>query len=164
MTTTVLLLSCPDRPGLVHAAASFVLEHGGNVVAAEQHVDLDDGTFFQRIEFDTGDLGRDVEAAFAPVAARMGMDMTVRYREDRARVAVLASREPHCLSDLLMRWRAGELPAEIVAVVSNHPDHADLAAFCGVPYHHLAFLSGRHLTKGTSGFTQPLTYHNTQLW
>ena len=137
MATAVLLLSAPDRPGLVHAAASFVLEHGGNVVAAEQHVDVDSGVFFQRIEFETGTLGRDVEAAFAPVAGEFGFDADVRYRDDRLKLTLMASREAHVLSDQLMRFRAGELPADVVAVVSNHPDHADLAAFCGVPYHHL---------------------------
>jgi formyltetrahydrofolate deformylase len=135
--TAVLLLSAPDRPGLVHAAAAFVLDHGGNVVAAEQHVDPDSGRFFQRIAFETGDLGRDVEAAFAPVAAELGMTTTVRYTEDRLKVTLMASREPHVLSDQLMRARRGETPADVVAVVSNHPDHAELAAFCGVPYHHL---------------------------
>ncbi|MBH0619647.1 formyltetrahydrofolate deformylase, partial [Salmonella enterica] len=109
----------------------------GNVVAAEQHIDADSGLFFQRIEFDTGGLGRKVAAAFAPVAARFGFTADVRYRDDRLKLALMASREPHVLSDQLMRFRAGELPADVVAVVSNHPDHADLAAFCGVPYHHL---------------------------
>jgi formyltetrahydrofolate deformylase len=137
VSTAVLLLSAPDRPGLVHAAASFVLAHRGNVVDAEQHVDTDSGVFFQRIEFETGELGRDVETAFAPVAAEFGFAVDVRYREDRLKLALMASREPHVLSDQLMRFRAGELPADVVAVISNHPDHADLAAFCGVPYHHL---------------------------
>jgi formyltetrahydrofolate deformylase len=137
VSTAVLLLSAPDRPGLVHAAASFVLEHGGNVVAAEQHVDTDSGLFFQRIEFETGALGRGVAEAFAPVAEEFGFSADVRYRDDRLKLTLMASREPHVLSDQLMRYRAGELPADVVAVVSNHPDHADLAAFCGVPYHHL---------------------------
>lgn len=65
------------------------------------------------------------------------MDVRVRFSDERPRVAVLVSREPHCLADLLGRWRGGELPAEIVAVISNHPDHAALAEFSRVPYHHL---------------------------
>ncbi len=65
------------------------------------------------------------------------MDVRVRLSGDRPRVAVLASRQPHCLADLLGRWRAGELPAEIVAVISNHVDHAALAEFSQVPFHHL---------------------------
>ena len=96
--------------------------------------------FFQRVEFDLAEtsLARDeIAAAFAPVAERFGMDATVRFSDDRPRIAVLASREPHCLADLLGRWRSGELPAEIVAVISNHAEHAALAEFSRVPFHHL---------------------------
>jgi formyltetrahydrofolate deformylase len=140
LTTAVLLIACPDKPGLVHGVAQFVLDVGGNIVHAEQHVDREAGVFFQRVEFDL-DGARigpsEVAAEFAPVAARFGMDVAVRFSDERPRIALLASREPHCLSDLLARWRSGELHAEVVAVISNHPDHADLADFSGVPYHHL---------------------------
>jgi formyltetrahydrofolate deformylase len=138
--TAVLLISCPDRPGLVHAVAEFVLAANGNVLHAEQHVDREAGIFFQRVEFelDEATLGRDqVATAFAPVAKRFGMHADVHFSDERPRIAVLASREAHCLGDLLGRWRAGELPAEIVAVISNHADHAALAGFSGVPFHHL---------------------------
>ena len=120
--------------------AQFVLDAGGNILHAEQHTDHEAGVFFQRIEFDLDEQrlpAAQVATAFAPVAARFGMDARVRFSADRPPVVVLASRQPHCLADLLARWRSGELPAEIVAVVSNHPDHAPLAAFHGVPYHHL---------------------------
>ena len=140
MSTAVLLISCADQPGLVHAVAEFVLQVRGNVVHAEQHIDREAGVFFQRVEFDlTGaTISRDeVAAAFAPVAERFGMDVQVRFADERPRIALLASRQPHCLTDLLARWRAGELAAEVVAVVSNHPDHARLAEFSGVPFHHL---------------------------
>ncbi len=140
MNSAVLLISCPDQRGLVHAVAEFVLNQGGNVVHAEQHVDREEGVFFQRVEFEREGvtLDRDeVAAAFAPVAQRFGMDVRVRLSDERPRVAVLASRQPHCLADLLARWRAGELPAEIAAVISNHPDHEALARFSRVPYHHL---------------------------
>lgn len=140
MTSAVLLLSCPDQRGLVHAVAQFVLEHGGNVINAEQHVDHEAGVFFQRVEFDLdgGDLAPDdVASAFAPIAQRFGMTVSVRLSDDRPRLAILASREPHCLADLLARHTAGELPGDIVAVLSNHPDHQALAAFHAVPYHYL---------------------------
>jgi formyltetrahydrofolate deformylase len=138
--TAVLLISCPDRPGLVHAVAEFVLAANGNVLHAEQHVDREAGVFFQRVEFelDEATLGRNqVATAFAPVANRFGMHADVHFSDERPRIAVLASRQPHCLGDLLARWRAGELAAEIVAVISNHADHAALAGFSGVPFHHL---------------------------
>jgi formyltetrahydrofolate deformylase len=140
VTNAVLLISCPDRPGLVHAVAQFVLDAGGNIIHAEQHTDHEAGVFFQRVEFDLTDarIGRDeVAAAFAPVAERFGMHVQVRFTDERPRVALLASREAHCLTDLLARWRSGELPAEVAAVVSNHPDHERLAEFSGVPFHYL---------------------------
>jgi formyltetrahydrofolate deformylase len=140
VATAVLLISCRDQPGLVHAVAEFVLAVRGNIVHAEQHIDRETGVFFQRVEFDIAGaaVGRDdVAAEFAPVAERFGMDVEVRFSDERPRIALLASKEAHCLGDLLGRWRAGELAADVVAVVSNHPDHAGLAEFSGVPYHHL---------------------------
>jgi len=123
----------------VHAVASFVLSVGGNILHAEQHIDRTAGIFFQRVEFDLDREWREDELrqAFAPVADRFGMSARVHLAGDRMRVAVLASKQPHCLADLLARWRAGELPADIVAVISNHPDHEPLARFSGVPFHHL---------------------------
>jgi formyltetrahydrofolate deformylase len=137
--TAILLISCPDQPGLVHAVAEFVLRVGGNVVHAEQHVDREAGVFFQRVEFDLGStLRRDeIAPAFAPIARRFEMRVELRFSDERPRVAILASREPHCLADLLGRWRSGELPADVVAVLSNHPDHAALAEFSRVPFHYL---------------------------
>ena len=120
--------------------ATFVLDVGGNILHAEQHTDREAGVFFQRVEFDVdeGRVGRDdLAAAFAPVAERFEMDAVVRFSDERPRVAILASKQPHCLADLLARWRAGELAAEIAVVISNHPDHAALAEFSGVPYRHL---------------------------
>ena len=138
MATAVLLISCPDRPGLVHAVADFVLSRGGNIVHAEQHVDLESRVFFQRVEFAADRIdAAELRTAFAATARRFGMSAAVRTSDERPRVAVLVSRQPHCLADLLGRWRSGELAAELVAVVSNHPDHAGLADYYGLPYHHL---------------------------
>jgi formyltetrahydrofolate deformylase len=139
-TTAVLLITAPDRPGLVAAVADFVARNGGNIVHADQHTDAEAGIFFQRVEFslDGFALARDeIAPAFAAVAGERAMRFEVRFSDDVARVALLASRDPHCLVDLLARWRAGELSADIRLVISNHPDHADTAAFYGVPYHHL---------------------------
>jgi formyltetrahydrofolate deformylase len=138
--TAVLLLTCPDRTGVVAAVADFVWRHGGNIVHAEQHTDSVDGVFFQRVEFELDGFahGRDgLEEAFAPVAERFDMQVTVRFSDDRPRLAILASRAPHCLVDLLARWKAGEIPAEVALVASNHDDHAGVAAFYGVDHHHL---------------------------
>jgi formyltetrahydrofolate deformylase len=117
-----------------------VLNNGGNILHAEQHIDPEAGVFFQRVEFDlsAGSLDRvQVAAAFEPVATRFGMDVSVRSSDERPRIALFASRQAHCLADLLGRWRSGELAAEVVAVISNHNEHASLAEFSGVPFHHL---------------------------
>lgn len=138
--TAVLLLTCPDQPGVVATVADFVWRNGGNILDAEQHTDDTDGMFFQRVEFDLDGFAFDrteLPVALAAVAEPFDMEATIRYSADRPRLAVLASRAGHCLVDLLSRWSAGELPAEIALVVSNHPDHADLAAFHGVEHAHL---------------------------
>jgi formyltetrahydrofolate deformylase len=138
--TAVLLVSCPDRPGIVAAVAGFVAAHGGNVIDLQQHTDHTDGAFFQRVHFEIGsfDLPADgVAEAFAPVADSFDMRWSLRYDDDRPRVALLASREPHCLHDLLNRQRTGELDVDIPLVISNHPDHAHVAQWYGVEHHHL---------------------------
>ena len=138
--TGVLLLSCPDQRGVVAAVADFIASHQGNIVHAEQHTDDVEKVFFQRVEFeiDGFDLPRDhILDAFAPVARRFGMQVDLRFTDVRPRVAIMASKQSHCLFDLLTRWRSGELPAEVVAVIDNHPDHADLVQHMGVPYVHL---------------------------
>ena len=138
--TATLLLSCPDRPGLVAAVADFVFRRGGNIVHADQHTDAEEGIFFQRVEFglDGFVLARGgLAPAFAELADRYEMGVQLRFSDDVPRVALMVSREPHCMYDLLARWRSGELPADIPLVISNHPDHADAADHFGVAYHHL---------------------------
>jgi len=141
-STAVLLLSCPDRRGIVAAVANFIAEHDGNILHADQHGDVDaEGrpVFFQRVEFELDGFGlaRDeIGSAFAPIATRFGMSAEVRFSDDRIRTAIMASRQPHCLADLLVRWSSGELDCDVRVVVSNHPDHASLCAGLGVPYVH----------------------------
>ncbi len=141
--TGVLLVSCPDQPGIVAAVTTFVAAHGGNVVDLQQHTDPSDGAFFQRVQFElTAEAAAGLAAAFAPVATSYQMGWRLRFTDERPRLALLASTEPHCLQDLLNRWRTGELAAEVAVVISNHPDHAELAAWFGVPYHHLPVIDG----------------------
>jgi len=142
--TAVLLLTCPDQPGIVAATAQFLADHDGNIVHAEQHVDpgtaAADAAFFQRIEFDLDGfgLGRDrIVDAFSPIADRLGMTVDLRFTDRPTPTAIMASRQPHCLYDLLTRWRSGELPMDLRLVVSNHADHADFAEHMGVPYLHV---------------------------
>jgi formyltetrahydrofolate deformylase len=129
----------------VAAVASFVAQHGGNVIDLQQHTDKSDSAFFQRVEFelDSFDLARDeIAMAFTPVAEQFTMKWSLRFSDQRARVAVLVSKESHCLQDLLNRWRAGELAVDIPVVISNHPDHADTVAWYGVEYRHLPVAEG----------------------
>ena len=142
--TAVLLLSCPDQRGVVAATAEFIAEHDGNIVHAEQHVDPGtsngDAVFFQRVEFELEGFGLERNAIvekFAPIAERLGMNVDLRFSDVPTPTAIMASRQPHCLYDLLTRWRSGELPMDLRVIVSNHPDHADIAAHMGVPYLHL---------------------------
>jgi formyltetrahydrofolate deformylase len=139
--TAVLLLSCPDTRGIVAAVATFLYAHGADIVEVEQHTDVDEGLFFQRVEFalDGLDLADDaVLPAFATeVGDRFGMEVELRFPERLTRVAVLVSKQEHCLLDLLARARTGELVADLVVVASNHPDAAATCAFFGVPFVHL---------------------------
>jgi formyltetrahydrofolate deformylase len=137
-----LLVSCRDRHGIVAAVSSFLFESGANITSSDQHsTDPEGGTFYMRMEFRLDALQehrRELEQSFARrVADPFEMDWRFAYLADRKRMALLASRDEHCLLDLLWRWRRGELAADVVAVVSNHADHeADVESF-GVPYHHI---------------------------
>jgi formyltetrahydrofolate deformylase len=142
--TSRLLLACPDRPGLIAAVSGFLAEAGLNIVDADQH-SSNEGRFFMRMVFDAvPDAERDeVYGRFErEIAERFEMDHRFAESSERKRVAIMVSREDHCLSDLLWRWRSGELGAEVVAVVSNHPDHADQVASLGLPFHHVPVGAG----------------------
>lgn len=138
--TARLLLSCPDQRGLVARVADFVWRHGGDITHADQHTDEQAGIFFQRIELRLAgfELSRpELCAQFGALASELGMAWRLRYSDEVRRMAVLVSGQAHCLYDLLARWRAGELPGEIVVVISNRADHAGAARHFGVPFHQL---------------------------
>jgi formyltetrahydrofolate deformylase len=122
-----LLVSCADRPGIVAAISRFLYEREANIVSSDQHsTDPEDGTFFLRMSFTVDHLTVSREALareFATeVAEPVGMEWRLRYVDDVPRMAVMVSREDHCLVDLLWRWRRGDLDCEIGLVVSNHED------------------------------------------
>jgi formyltetrahydrofolate deformylase len=134
-----LLVSCPDRKGLIAAISQFIAMHDGNVLSADQHVG-EEGRFLMRLEIEGRGFGLGREEfgpAFAPLARRHGMEWRVGYTDTPKRMAILVSRYDHCLTDLLWRWDAGELDAEIPLIVSNHPDLAPKAELYGIPFHHL---------------------------
>ncbi len=139
MSSAILTLSCPDKPGIVARVSTFLFEAGANILDAQQFDDEETGQFFMRVVFEPG--AADIEAvtaAFAPIAKDFAMKWSLRDSDQRLKVMLLVSKFDHCLADLLYRWRIGELPMDVVAVVSNHGaenlPHVDLR---GVPFHHL---------------------------
>lgn len=142
--SSVLLLSCPDQQGVVAATAEFIATYGGNIIHAEQYVDGGvgdaDAVFFQRIEFDLVRPGVTHDTfieSFQPTANRFDMTVDLRDNSTPIPTAIMASKQPHCLYDLLSRWRGRELPMDLRVVVSNHPDHRDICEHMGLPYVHL---------------------------
>jgi formyltetrahydrofolate deformylase len=136
-STATLLVCCPDRPGLVAALAQVLYGHGANILDADQHTDPVAGMFFQRIRFDMGELRTDrvtLEAAIAEVTERFEMAWRIAWPGVVKRVALFVSRYDHCLYDLLLRHRAGELACEIPLVVSNHPDLEPVATQFGAQF------------------------------
>ena len=135
-----LLISCPDRPGIISAVSGYLFGLGANITRSDQYsTDPEGGTFFLRMEFTLPPEHRaDLGDQFGPsVGERFAMDWRVWDTSERKRMAILVSREEHCLLDLLWRWRRREFEAEVVLVVSNHDDlRADVEAF-RVPYHHV---------------------------
>lgn len=142
--SSVLLLSCRDQQGVVAATAQAIAAHGANIIHAEQYVKGevgdDEAMFFQRVVFDLVSDGTSEESlleAFAPVAAQFDMTVDLRDLAVSTPSAIMCSKQPHCLYDLLTRWRSGELPMDLRVVISNHDDHRDIAEHMGVPFVHL---------------------------
>jgi formyltetrahydrofolate deformylase len=138
-STSRLLLACPDRPGLIARVSGFLAEAGLNIVDVDQH-STEEGRFFMRMVFDAAAAGEReaLERRFAEeIAGPFEMEHRFAQSGQPKRVAIMVSREDHCLSDLLWRWRNDELGGDLVAVLSNHPDHADQVAAVGLPFHHV---------------------------
>jgi len=139
-TTARLLITCPDKPGIVSAVSTFLYHHGANITALDQHsTAAEGGTYFMRLEFQTPhvDLPRQVLAqTFADtVAKRYQMDWQLSYAADLKKVAVLVSKYDHALLELLWRWSRGGLPCQITAVISNHSDLKEAVEQFNVPFH-----------------------------
>ncbi|HTJ42022.1 MAG TPA: formyltetrahydrofolate deformylase [Kofleriaceae bacterium] len=140
MTVGTLLVSCPDRKGIVASLAQVLYGHGANILDADQHTDPIAQMFFQRIRFDLSTMTTDrvaLEHGIGEVASRFAMTYRISYASNVHKLAIFVSRYDHCLYDLLLRHRAGELACEVTMIVSNHPDLAPVAAQFGVPFHHL---------------------------
>ena len=133
----VLLISCPDRKGLVARISDFVYRHNGNILHADEHSDAEAGLFLMRVEWELGGfvLPKDqIARAFEPLARELDLRWELRFSDQVPKTAILASKQDHCLYDLLLRHSAGELRAELAAVISNHPACRPIAEYFGVPY------------------------------
>ncbi len=136
-----LLVSCPDRPGIVADISAFLFRCGANIVHSDQHsTDPFGGQFFLRVEFALPDLETHIdslERAFQPIADRHEMTWSIRLADVPKRLAIFASREEHGLLELLWQQRSGDLPAEVSMVISNHAEIGAVADQWSVPFHHI---------------------------
>jgi len=138
--TMRLIVTCPDRVGIVAAVARFLADAGANIESSHQYSsDPSDGTFFLRMQFAIAFERRTAlaEQFGSSVAERFGMTWRMGNVRDRKRIAVLVSRQDHCLDELIWRWRHDELDGDLTLVVSNHPDLRPTVEAAGLPYHHI---------------------------
>lgn len=140
MSTTesaILLISCPDQPGLVAAVTEFVFTHQGNILHLDQHVDIQANVFFMRVEWDLASfaLAEDaIEAAFQPIAERYVMTWQLHYSHTRPKMVMFVSKQSHALYDVLSRWQSGEFKVDIPLIISNHETLRPVAEQFGIPY------------------------------
>jgi formyltetrahydrofolate deformylase len=146
----VLTLSCPDKPGIVYAVSSFLVQHSANILASQQYgqpetIERPGGWFFMRVHFSVpshpvaapGQPLAELERGFSWVAEAFQMTWQLHEAAARIRTLIMVSRLGHCLNDLLFRWKTGSLPVEVAGVVSNHADFAELAASYRIPFRHI---------------------------
>ena len=141
----ILTLSCPDQMGVVHSVSGFLFERGGNIIDSAQFNDTDSDRFFMRVNFEERRSDIDLvtlKTEFAPIAERFDMDWQLVDEAAKPRLMIMVSKIGHCLNDLLFRHKSGNLPVDIAAIVSNHPDFYQLAASYNIPFHHFPLLGG----------------------
>lgn len=139
-TTATLLVTCPDRSGLVAALSDFVFRNGGNIVDLDQHTEAETGSFFMRLVFDVAGFSLDragIIAAVEALAKSHALTTSLTFADVRPKVAVLCSKVPHCLYDLLLCQQLVELHGDIVAVISNHTDLRHVAEHFSLPFYHV---------------------------
>ncbi len=135
-----LVVSCPDRTGIVAKVSNFLATYNGWITEASYHADQKNGWFFMRNEIKASSIPFDLEnfrAVFEPIAKEFSMSWSISDSKAKKRVVLMASKESHCLADLLHRWHSHELDAEIVAVISNHDDLRRMVEWHDIPYHYV---------------------------
>ena len=133
----ILTLSCPDRPGIVHAITGLLLQHQGNITEAAQYTATDTGHFFMRVRFASPAPHQTLCAAVRELAPTFGLNWRLAESHRRMPTVILVSKLGHCLNDLLFRTRTGTLPIDIRAVISNHEDFRAQVENEGIPFHHV---------------------------
>ncbi len=135
-----LVISCPDRVGIVAMVSNFISSHGGSIAEASQHSDDATSWFFMRYEISTRNLAyslEDLREAFSPIAQSFKMEWRLTDSSIPKRVLLMASKQSHCLADLLYRYHSEELDCQIPCVISNHDDLRSMVEWHGIPYHHV---------------------------
>jgi formyltetrahydrofolate deformylase len=137
--TAILLVSCPDQRGIVAALSTFITQHNGNIIALDQYVDTEESVFFARMEWELAGFAFPLDqfaVHFEPIAKPFQIEWSLHRSDKPLRMAVMVSKQAHCLYDILARYESGEWPAEIAFVLSNHDDHRGLVERHGIPFHH----------------------------
>jgi formyltetrahydrofolate deformylase len=137
MANAILRVRCQDRTGIIAALSDFVFRHGGNILDLDQHSEPETGCFFMRLVWSLEDFGLDADGirlGLEVFARSLGLHWELDFDDRRDRVAIFCSKMPHCLYDLLLRQRLGELAGDLVLVISNHPDHGAAAEYFGLPF------------------------------
>lgn len=149
----ILTLSCPDQPGIVSAVAGVLFQAGCNILDAQQFDDTETGNFFMRVVFERLESAKsepEIAALIEELAQRLAMKFTLRPRSAAKRVMLLVSKFDHCLADLLYRWRTGELPMGISAIVSNHGrEHLASTDVTDLPFYHLSITKQNKVEQET---------------
>jgi len=135
--TAILLLSCPDRTGLVARISHFIFERGGNILDLDEHVDTYEQTFFVRVAWSMENFSippSELEETFTPLAKEFNATWKINFAEKKLKLAILVSKYDHCLQEILWRYSLGEFSADILLIISNHPDLQTLVEHYGIPY------------------------------
>ena len=138
--SAILLIHCPDNKGIVATVSEFIYKNNGNITALAQHVDQDQQVFFMRIEWELDGFiipdDKIGEYFDTLIAKKYDMQWQLHFSSEVPRLAIFVSRQPHCLYDLLARWKSGELEVAIPLIISNHEDLRPVAEQFGVDFHH----------------------------
>ena len=144
--TAILLVTCPDRRGLVAGISDFVFHHNGNILHVDEHADEESNLFLMRLEFDPAHLDIDLaefHKHFSPMAEKFEMNWRLAQSGHRPKMAILVSKYDHCLVDLLYRHKSGELACDIPVIISNHADNQAMADFYQIPFVVVPVLQGK---------------------